>query len=84
MIERKGILEGFICFCSGKGLSSGSISGYIDGLKHFATDLDDVPHIAGAAVVARMLVGQVKLGKLPGPRKIGITVRPTSRDGGGG
>ena len=57
-----------------KGLRSKSISGYMDGLKHFASDLDDVPHIAGAAVIARMLVGQVKLGKRPNPRKIGITV----------
>ena len=46
----------------------------MDGLKHFASDLEDVPHIAGAAVIARMLVGQVKLGKRPNPRKIGITV----------
>jgi hypothetical protein len=36
--------------------------------------LEDVPNIAGAAVVARMLAGQVKLGKRPNPRKIGITV----------
>ena len=74
LIERKGVLEGFVCFCSGKGLASRSISGYINGLKHFGSDLDDVPDIAGAAVVARMLMGQVKLGKRPSPRKIGITV----------
>ena len=74
LIERKGVLEGFICFCSSKGLASKSISGYMDGLKHFASDLEDAPHIAGAAVLARMLVGQVKLGKRPNPRKIGITV----------
>ena len=74
LIERKGVLEGFICFCSSKGLASKSISGYMDGLKHFASDFEDVPHIAGAAVIARMLVGQVKLGKRPNPRKIGITV----------
>ena len=74
LIERKGVLEGFVCFCSSKGLASKSISGYINGLKHFASDLEDVPNIAGAAVVARMLVGQVKLGKRPNPRKIGITV----------
>ena len=61
-------------FCSSKGLASKSISGYINGLQHFASDLDYVPIIAGAAVVARMLVGQVKLGKRPNPRKIGITV----------
>jgi hypothetical protein len=63
LIEHKGVLEGFVCFCSSKGLASKSISGYINGLKHFASDLEDVPSIAGAAVVARMLVGQVKLGK---------------------
>ena len=74
LIERKGVLEGFVCFCSSKGLVSKSISGYMDGLKHFASDLEAVPHIANAAVVARMLVGQVKLGKRPNPRKIGITV----------
>ena len=74
LIEQKGVLEGFICFCSGKGLVSKTISGYMDGLKHFASDLDGVPQIAGAAVLARMLVGQVKLGKRPNPRKIGITV----------
>jgi len=61
-LSGKEFLEGFICFCSSKGLSSKSISGYMDGLKHFASDLEDVPHIAGAAVIARMLGGQVKLG----------------------
>lgn len=44
------------------------------GLKHFATDLDAVPNIPNSAVLARMLTGQVKLGKRPGPRKNGITV----------
>ena len=74
LVEQKGTLEGFICFCSAKGLSSGSISGYVDGLKHFATDLDAVPNIANSAVLARMLAGQVKPSKRPGPRKNGITV----------
>ena len=40
LIEQKGVLEGFICFCPSKGLASKSISGYMDGLKHFASDLD--------------------------------------------
>lgn len=47
LIERKGVLEGFVCFCSSKGLTSKSISDYINGLKHFASDLEEVPNIAG-------------------------------------
>ena len=74
MIQQKGVLEGFVCYCSSKGLASKSISGYMDGLKHFASDLEDVPQIPGLAVISRMLTGQVKLGKRPSPRKIGITV----------
>ena len=35
------MLEGFVCFCSSKGLASKSISGCINGLKHFASDLED-------------------------------------------
>ena len=64
LIERKGVLEGFICFCSSKGLVSKTISGYMDGLKHLASDLEDVPCIPGAAVLARMLIGQDRAGEV--------------------
>ena len=72
LISTRGVLEGFVAFCFQQNLGSKTADGYIDGLKYYASRLDGVPSIPGQLVVDKLLNGFTKLGKRPGPKKLGI------------
>ena len=73
LISQLGVVTAFIAFCSLRGLSSATVSSYIDGLKFFSTDFDGVASIPNPEVVTRLLTGLAKSGKRPLPRKSGIS-----------
>ena len=72
LVSTRGIVEGFVSFCSLQGLSAEATDVYIDGLKFYAACLDGVPSIPGGLVISRLLQGLAKLGPRPNPRKLGI------------
>ncbi len=72
LISAVGVITAFISFCSIRGMSSITVSSYIDGLRFFSTDLDGVASIPNLEVVSRLLTGLAKSGKRPLPRKFGI------------
>ena len=74
LITEPGVIEAFICFCFKGNLAADTAGGYIDGLKHFATDLDGSPFFPRERIILRMLTGYHKLGKRPSPPKCGIDV----------
>ena len=72
LISSRGMLEGFVVFCFQQGLGSKTAKGYIDGLRYHATSLDGIPVIPGQRVIDKLIEGLAKLGKQPGPLKLGI------------
>ena len=72
LISAQGMLEGFVVFCFQQGLGSKTAKNYMDGLKHYASCLDGVPVIPGQRVIDKLLEGFAKMGKQPGPLKLGI------------
>ena len=73
LVSTRGIVEGFVSFCSLQGLSSKSTGNYIDGLKFYAARLDGAPVIPGGPIISRLLEGLAKLGKPPSEKKRGIS-----------
>ena len=63
------VVAGFLTFCAELGLAFSSVEVYIDGLKHFTTDLIAAPVIPEPAVIARLLEGFSRVGKRPNPKK---------------
>ena len=59
------VVAAFLTFCAGFGLAPSTVEVYIDGLKHFATDLIAAPVIPELAVVARLLEGFLAGRKTP-------------------
>ena len=72
LISRDGVIPAFISFCAVQGLSSSTVSSYLDGIRFMAIDLEGAASIPNPEVMTRMLVGLSKSGKRPLPRKSGI------------
>ena len=72
LVSTRGIVEGFVSFCSLQGLSSKSTSGYIDGSKFYAARLDGAPVIPSGLIISRLLEGLANLSKPPSAKKLGI------------
>ncbi len=72
LIMAPSVVAAFLTFCADFGLASRTVGVYIDGLKHFATDLIAAPVIPEPAVVARLLEGFSRVGKRPNPKKEGV------------
>ena len=66
------VVAGFLTFCAELGMASSSVEVYIDGLKHFETDLIAAQVIQEPAVIARLLEGFSRVGKRPNPKKEGV------------
>ena len=72
LISSHGMLKVFVVFCFQQGLCSRTAKNYMNGLKYYASRLDGVPTIPGSRVIEKLLEGFAKLGKQPGPLKLGI------------
>ncbi len=72
LISTRGTFEGFVVYCFQQNLGWKTASNYIDGVKHYASGLDGLPTIPGQCVIDKLLEGFAKLGKQPGPKKLGI------------
>ena len=72
LIMAPSVVPAFLTFCADFGLASSTVGVYIDGLKHFATDLVAAPVIPEPAVVVRLLEGFSRVGKRPNPKKEGV------------